>query len=150
MSQVNDFNKGIIEEFRANKGAVGAFAGAPMVLLTTTGAKSGQKRVNPLATLPEGDVLYVFASKAGAPTNPDWYHNVVAHPEVEVEFGEERFDAIATPVTGPERDRIWEEQKIKMPGFADYEKSTDRIIPVVELRRVETGTLGRWVPGLRK
>jgi deazaflavin-dependent oxidoreductase (nitroreductase family) len=140
MSQVNDFNQGIIDEFRANKGAVGAFAGAPMVLLTTTGAKSGQKRVNPLATLPEGDVLYVFASKAGAPTNPDWYHNVVAHPEVEVEFGEERFDAIATPVTGPERDRIWEEQKIKMPGFADYEKSTDRIIPVVELRRVETGT----------
>jgi deazaflavin-dependent oxidoreductase (nitroreductase family) len=140
MSQANDFNKQIIEEFRANKGAVGAFAGAPMVLLTTTGAKSGQKRVNPLAALPEGDVLYVFASKAGAPTNPDWYHNVLAHPEVGVEFGEERFDAIATAVTGAERDRIWEEQKTKMPGFADYEKSTDRIIPVVELRRVETKT----------
>ncbi len=141
MSRMNDFNRGIIEEFRTNKGAVGGqFAGAPLVLLTTTGAKSGQKRVNPLATLPKGDVLYVFASKGGAPSNPDWYHNVLAHPEVEVEFGEERFDAVATPVVGPEREPIWEEQKIRMPGFADYEKSTDRIIPVVELRRVETSS----------
>ena len=140
MTQVNDYNKQIIDEFRANKGAVGAFGGAPIVLLTTTGAKSGQKRVNPLAALPRGDVLYVFASKAGAPTNPDWYHNLLAHPEVEVEFGEDRFDAVATPVTGPERDRIWDEQKTAMPGFADYEKSTERIIPVVELRRVESRT----------
>ncbi len=141
MSQMNDFNQAIIEEFRANKGAVGGgFAGAPIVLLTTTGAKSGQKRVNPLAALPEGDLLYVFASKAGAPTNPDWYHNLLAHPEVGVEFGDKRFDAVATPVTGAERERIWDEQKTKMPGFADYEKSTDRIIPVVELRRADVKT----------
>jgi deazaflavin-dependent oxidoreductase (nitroreductase family) len=140
MSDMDDYNKPIIDEFRANKGAVAAFAGAPIVLLHTTGAKSGQERVNPLASLPKGDVLYVFASKAGAPTNPDWYHNVLAHPEVEVEFGEDRFAAVATPVTGPERDRIWEEQKTEMPGFADYEKATDRVIPVIELRRADSIT----------
>ena len=102
MSEMNDFNRGVIEEFRANHGKVGgAFDGAPMVLLTTTGAKSGQKRVNPLMASSRGRRLYVFASKAGAPTNPDWYHNLLAHPEVEVEFGDEQFDAVATPVTGP-------------------------------------------------
>jgi deazaflavin-dependent oxidoreductase (nitroreductase family) len=138
MTQVNDFNRNIIEEFRTNHGAVGGpFAGAPMVLLTTTGAKSGAKRVNPLAAQPADDgVLYVFASKGGAPTNPDWYHNVLAHPDVEVEFGDERFAAVATPVTGAERDRIFAEQVTRMPGFGDYEKKTSRVIPVVELRRV--------------
>ena len=105
---MNDFNRRIIEEFRANHGKVGGnFDGAPMVLLTTTGAKSGRKRTNPLASLPAGDVLYVFASKAGAPTNPDWYHNLLAHPEVEVEFGDEKFAAVAGRVKGPERDRIY-------------------------------------------
>ena len=80
MSEMNDFNRAVIDEFRANHGVVGgAFAGAPMVLLTTTGAKSGQKRVNPLAALVQGDTLYVVASKAGAPTNPDWYHNLLAN-----------------------------------------------------------------------
>jgi deazaflavin-dependent oxidoreductase (nitroreductase family) len=136
MSEMTDFNRGIIEEFRANHGKVGGgFDGASLVLLTTTGAKSGQKRVNPLATLPEGDTLYVFASKGGAPTNPDWYWNLVAHPEVEVEYGDERFDAVAHVVTGQERDRIFAVQKDRMPGFADYEKGTSRVIPVVELRR---------------
>lgn len=140
-SSPNDFNARIIEQFRANGGRVGEpFENMPLLLLHHLGARTGTERVNPVAYLADGNRYVIFASKAGAPTNPDWYHNVVAHPEVEVEFGEERFDAIATPVTGPERDRIWEEQKIKMPGFADYEKSTDRIIPVVELRRVETGT----------
>jgi deazaflavin-dependent oxidoreductase (nitroreductase family) len=137
MRQVNDFNTGIIEEFRASHGVVGGpFAGAPLVLLTTTGAKSGAKRTNPLAALPEGGRLYVFASKAGAPTNPDWYHNVVAHPEVEVEYGDEKFSAVAHVVTGPERDRLYEAQVAAMPGFGEYqERAGGRVIPVVELRR---------------
>jgi deazaflavin-dependent oxidoreductase (nitroreductase family) len=136
MAEMNDFNTGIIEEFRANHGKVGGnFEGAPMVLLTTTGAKSGKKRVNPLVSRPDGDVIYVFASKGGAPTNPDWYYNLLAHPEVEVEFGDDTFGAAATPVVGPERDRIYAAQAEKFPGFADYQKATDRVIPVVELRR---------------
>ena len=136
MSEVNDYNRGVIEEFRANKGKLtGPFEGAPLLLLTTTGAKSGQKRVNPVMALEEGDALYVFASKAGAPTNPDWYHNLRANPEVEVEFGDEHFDALATPVTGPERDRLYAAQVERFPGFGDYQKATERTIPVVELRR---------------
>jgi deazaflavin-dependent oxidoreductase (nitroreductase family) len=137
MSQVNDFNTGIIEEFRSNHGVVGGpFTGAPLVLLTTTGAKTGKKRTNPLATLPEGGRLYVFASKGGAPTNPDWYHNAVAHPEVEVEYGDEKFSAVAHVVTGAERDRLFAVQVQQMPGFGDYQaRSGGRVIPVVELRR---------------
>jgi len=133
---MTDFNKQVIQEFRANNGKVGGnFEGAPMVLITTTGAKSGQKRTTPLVSQPAGDVLYIFASKAGAPTNPDWYHNLLAHPEVEVEFGDEKFTAVATPVERSERDRIFAKQVEVFPGFADYEKATDRVIPVVELRR---------------
>ena|SRR3984885_8032993 len=131
-----DFNAGVIEEFRANKGKVAAFGDAPVVLLTTTGAKSGKKRVNPLVALLEGDQVYVVASKAGAPTNPDWYYNLLAHPDVSVELGQDRFDAVATPVTGPERDRLFAAQVAAQPGFADYEKkAVGRVIPVVELRR---------------
>lgn len=139
MSQVNDFNTGIIEEFRSNHGVVGGpFNGAPLVLLTTTGAKSGKRRTNPLATLPEDDRLYVFASKGGAPTNPDWYYNVVAHPEVEVEYGDETFSAVAHVLTGAERDRVFAAQVARMPGFGDYQSRTGgRVIPVVELRRTE-------------
>jgi len=127
MSEMRDFNRNVIEEFRANGGAVGGpFAGAPVVLLTTTGARSGATRTNPLVALPGRDgILYVFASKGGAPSNPDWFHNLVAHPGVVVEFGEERYEAVATPVTGAERDRL----------FAEYAKATDRLIPVIELRR---------------
>jgi deazaflavin-dependent oxidoreductase (nitroreductase family) len=137
MSEMSDFNRAVIEEFRANDGKVGGgFAGAPMVLLTTTGAKSGEKRVNPLVGLVDGGTLYVVASKAGAPTSPDWYHNLLANPEVEVEFGGERFEATAVPiVSGPERDRLYSAQVAAQPGFADYEKATTRVIPVVELRR---------------
>jgi deazaflavin-dependent oxidoreductase (nitroreductase family) len=137
MSQVNDYNSGIVEEFRANHGVVGGpFRGASLVLLTTTGAKSGKRRTNPLAALSQGGHLYVFASKAGAPTNPDWYHNVVAHPEVEVEYGDETFSAVAHVVTGAERDRIFEAQVAQMPGFGEYQARTGgRVIPVVELRR---------------
>ena len=137
MSSTNDFNQTIIEEFRANQGVVGGgFAGAPVVLLHTTGAKSGSARVNPLVSLPRDDgTFYVFASKAGAPTNPDWYHNLVAHPEVTVEFGTETFEATATPVTGEDRDRIYAEQASRYPGFADYQARTQRTIPVVALDR---------------
>jgi deazaflavin-dependent oxidoreductase (nitroreductase family) len=137
MTEMHDFNRGIIEEFRANHGKVGGgFDGASLVLLTTTGAKTGTQRVNPLATLAQNDTLYVFASKGGAPTDPDWYRNLVAHPDVEVEYGDEKFPAVARVVTGAERDRIFAVQKERMPGFADYEKGTSRVIPVVELRRL--------------
>jgi deazaflavin-dependent oxidoreductase (nitroreductase family) len=138
MTQMNDFNRSIVDEFRANHGRVGGpFEGAPIVLLTTTGAKSGATRVNPLATLPGDDgTLYVFASKGGAPTNPDWYYNLLAHPDVEVEFGDDRFRAVASEVTGAERDRLFREQVKRMPGFGDYEKNTTRVIPVIQLRPV--------------
>jgi deazaflavin-dependent oxidoreductase (nitroreductase family) len=137
MSEMTDFNTKIIEEFRTNDGVVGGpFEGARLVLLTTTGARTGATRVNPLASLTTDDGrLFVFASKAGAPENPDWYRNLVAHPEVGVELGREKFTAVAEPVTGSERDRIFGLQKEQMPGFGDYEKATTRIIPVVELRR---------------
>jgi deazaflavin-dependent oxidoreductase (nitroreductase family) len=137
MSDMGGFNRTVIEEFRANHGVVGGgFAGAPMVLLTTIGAKSGTKRVNPLVGFVDDGTLYVVASKGGAPTNPDWYHNLLAHPEVEVEFGDDRFEATAVPiVSGPERDRLYAVQVAAQPGFADYAKSTTRMIPIVELRR---------------
>ncbi len=135
MTDVNDFNTQIIEEFRANAGVVAQFGGAPLLLLTTTGAKSGQDRVHPMMYRPEGERMFVFASKAGAPSNPDWYHNLVAHPEVTVEVGAERFGAKARVVTGPERDRIYAAHAAEYPGFAEYQEKTDRIIPVVELDR---------------
>jgi len=137
MSDMSDFNQSIVDEFRANDGVVGGpFAGAPVVLLHTTGAKSGKARLNPLVAQPGDDgILYIFASKAGAPDNPDWYHNLLAHPEVEIEFGKEHFSATATPVTGDERDRIYTRQKELMPGFADYEAKTTRTIPVIALSR---------------
>ncbi len=131
-----NFNQGVIEEFRANHGKVAAFGDAPVVLLTTTGARSGTKRVNPLVALLDGERIYVVASKAGAPSNPDWYYNLVAHPEVVVELGDELFAAVAAPVTGTERDRLFVEQVAYQPGFAEYaEKAAPRVIPVVELRR---------------
>jgi deazaflavin-dependent oxidoreductase (nitroreductase family) len=137
MSDTNDFNKAIIEEFRANQGVVGGgFAGAPMVLLHTTGAKSGLERVNPLVCHPGGEgVLHVFASKGGAPTDPDWYRNLTAHPEVTVEFGQDTFEATATTVTGEERDRIYAEQVASFPAFGEYQERAGRTIPVVALRR---------------
>lgn len=138
MSDVQDWNSKIIEEFRANEGRVGGpFAGAPMLLLHTTGAKTGQERVNPMMYLDLDGHRYVFASKAGADTNPDWYWNLVAHPGVTVEVGTERYEANATPVTGGGRDRIYAEQARQYPGFAEYEQKTSRVIPVVEL--VPTG-----------
>jgi deazaflavin-dependent oxidoreductase (nitroreductase family) len=134
---MNDFNTKIVDEFRANHGQVGGpFTGAPMLVLTTTGAKSGEARVNPLVYLADGDRLVIFASKAGAPTNPDWYHNLRAHPRVTVERGDETFAADAIVVEGEERDRLYAQQASVMPGFAEYQEKTARVIPVVVLTAV--------------
>jgi len=136
MSDMNDFNTQVIAEFRANGGKVGGpFEGTPIVLLTTKGAKSGLERVTPVVARTEGDKLYVFASKAGAPTNPDWFHNLVADPSVGVEFGTDRFDARATVLEGVERDRIYAAQAADYANFAEYQAGTDRVIPVVQLER---------------
>jgi deazaflavin-dependent oxidoreductase (nitroreductase family) len=134
---MDDFNQQVIEEFRANEGRVQAFAGATVVLLHTTGAKSGAERINPLvAQTGDAGQLYVFGSRGGAPTHPHWYLNLVAHPEVTVEVGTETFAARAVEINGPERDAIWQRQKELAPGFAEYEKTAgDRIIPVIELQR---------------
>jgi len=132
-----DWNSKIIEEFRANGGKVGGpFEGATLLLLHTVGARTGQSRVNPVAYLPVEGGYAVFASKAGAPTNPDWYHNLLAHPQVEAEIGTETVPVRARVAQGQERDRIWARQKIAMPGFADYETKTTRQIPVVILEPV--------------
>ena len=136
MPEVDDWNKKIIEEFRANGGRVGGnFEGAPLLLLHTTGAKTGAERVNPMMYLDLDGRRFVFASKAGHPTNPAWYHNLVANPAVRVEVATETYSATARPVTGDERDRIYAEQARRYPGFAEYQEKTDRVIPVVELVR---------------
>ena len=134
---MSDFNAKIIEEFRAHGGKVGGpFEGAPMVLLTTVGAKSGAQRTTPLVYLPDGERVVVFASMAGAPTNPAWYHNLVANPSVIVEVGDQRYGATATVLTGDERDRLYADQASRMPAFADYAtKAAGRVIPVVALER---------------
>ena len=136
MSDANDWNKAIIEEFRANDGKVGGmFADMPLLLLHTTGAKSGLPRINPMAYLVDGNRLVVIASKAGAPTNPDWYHNVVANPDVKVEVGTEQFQARATVAEEPERTQLYEKMATLNPGFAEYQQKTTRIIPVIILTR---------------
>jgi len=132
----NNFNQKIIEEFRSNAGKVGGpFEGAPILLLHTTGAKSGQERVNPLAYGTDGDRLVVFGSKGGAPNHPDWYHNLRANPQTRVEVGTDTFDVTARTAEGEERERLWSRQKQVMPGFADYEQKTARQIPVIILER---------------
>jgi deazaflavin-dependent oxidoreductase (nitroreductase family) len=137
----NETNREVIEEFRANAGAVdgamgGYFKGKPMLLLHTTGAKTGAERVTPLMYLDDGDRRFVFASKGGAPDNPDWFYNLKANPDVAVEVGTERYPARATVITGAERDRIYAAQVAVLPQFGDYEKSTTRTIPVVEVTPV--------------
>ena len=132
----NDFNRRIIEEFRANGGEVGGqFEGAPMLLLHTTGAKTGKERVSPLMYQQVGDDLAIFGSRGGAPTHPDWYRNIVAEPSVTVEVGTETVPMQARITSGEERARIWEQQKAMAPGFAEYEKTANREIPVVLLSR---------------
>jgi deazaflavin-dependent oxidoreductase (nitroreductase family) len=134
MTEAADWNSGIIAEFRANGGKVGGpFEGMPLLLLHTTGAKSGADRVNPVSYRRAGDGYAVFASKAGAPTNPDWYHNLVAHPQVQVEVGTQTLPMTARVTSGAERDDIWTAHKTQYPGFAEYETKTSRQIPVVVL-----------------
>jgi deazaflavin-dependent oxidoreductase (nitroreductase family) len=136
MSDFNDWNRKIIEEFRANEGKVGGqFEGANLLLLHTTGARSGQERINPLAYQQVGEDYAVFGSKGGAPTDPDWYRNLVAHPSVTLEVGTETFPATARVAEGEERERIWSRQKEAVPGFAEYEQQTNRSIPVVVISR---------------
>ena len=134
MAEVNDWNTQIIEEFRANGGKVGGpFEGAPLLLLHTTGAKTGQARINPVMYQADGDNYVVFASKAGAPTNPDWYHNLVANPRASIEVGDKTLNVVARVVDGETRERLWSTQKERYPGFAEYEAKTNRQIPVVVL-----------------
>jgi deazaflavin-dependent oxidoreductase (nitroreductase family) len=134
---MSDWNTPVIEEFRANGGKVGGqFEGAPLLLLHTVGARTGRERVNPMMYRRVGDNYAVFASKAGAPTNPDWYHNLVANPDVTAEIGGDTVQVRAR-VAGPdERESIWTAQKTEYPGFADYETKTNRQIPVVILEPV--------------
>jgi deazaflavin-dependent oxidoreductase (nitroreductase family) len=136
---MSDWNDKVIAEFRANEGRVGGqFEGAPILLLHSTGAKSGKERVNPMMYMAVDDGWAVFASKAGADDNPDWFHNLKAHPEARIEVGTQTLEVVARVLDPEEREPIWEEQKRRYPGFADYEEKTDRVIPVVLLR--ESGT----------
>jgi deazaflavin-dependent oxidoreductase (nitroreductase family) len=135
-----DWNKGIIEEFRANGGKVGGqFKGAPLLILKTKGAKTGLERANPMMYQADGDRFLIFASKGGSPTHPDWYHNLLANPRATVEVGDETFDVDAEVLTGEERDRFYAIQAERYPGFADYEVKTDgiRTIPVIALVRAD-------------
>jgi deazaflavin-dependent oxidoreductase (nitroreductase family) len=139
MSTADDYNQPVIEEFRANGGKVGgSFEGFPLVLVHHTGAKSGTKRVNPLVYQRlDDDSIAIFASKGGAPTNPDWFHNLVANPNTSIEIGTERYDVTARVASPEERQRIWDEQKKVFPNFAEYEKTAGgREIPVVVLDKV--------------
>ena|SRR5436190_964839 len=132
----SDWNRKIIEEFHTNAGVVGGpFEGTPLLLLHTKGAKTGQARINPVAYQTVGDGFAVFASKGGAPTNPDWFHNLVAHPHVTIEVGTETLEVEARVAEGDERERIWTAQKERHQGFASYEEKTTRQIPVVILER---------------
>ena len=136
MADRNDWNRQTIEAFRANGGKVGGvWEGRPLLLLTTTGAKSGQRRTTPVMYLPDGDRLLVFATKAGAPTNPAWYHNLKAYPEVTVEVGTETYEATATSLTGEERDRLYAKQASLYPQFGEYQARATRKIPVIALER---------------
>ncbi|HUI03693.1 MAG TPA: nitroreductase family deazaflavin-dependent oxidoreductase [Acidimicrobiales bacterium] len=136
MTEAEDFNSHVIDEFRAHGGRVGGrFEGAPVLLLHHTGARTGRERVSPMMYQRVGDSLAVFASQGGAPTNPAWYHNLVAHPNAVVEGGTENVRVVARVARDDEREPIWETQKRDDPGFAEYESRTDRRIPVVILER---------------
>jgi deazaflavin-dependent oxidoreductase (nitroreductase family) len=133
---VSDFNQRIIDEFRANGGKVGPpFEGAPMVVLHTTGAKSGAEREHPLVSFERDGRLFIIASKAGADSHPAWFHNLRANPEVTIEQGTETFSARATPVPEPERAELYAAFAAERPNFAEYQEKTSRVIPVVELAR---------------
>jgi deazaflavin-dependent oxidoreductase (nitroreductase family) len=135
-TELDDWNARVIAEFRNSAGAPGGpGAGRPLLLLTTVGARTGQQRTTPLVYLADGERLLVFASKGGSPTNPDWYHNLVAHPDIAVEKGRETIAVRATEVHGAERDATFERQAARFPIFAEYARTLDRTIPVLRLDR---------------
>jgi deazaflavin-dependent oxidoreductase (nitroreductase family) len=135
-----DFNAQIVEEFHANEGHVGGmFEGTPPPLLHHTGAKPGKSRINPLAYQSDDGRYVVFASKAGAPTNPDWYHNLMAQPNVTIEVGTDTIDVVASEATGEERERLYRTQAERTPQFAEYEKKSGRVIPVIVLTPIKAG-----------
>lgn len=134
---MNEINKKVIVDFRENDGKVGGmFEGASMILVHHVGAKSGTPRIAPLVYLADGDRLFIFASKGGAPEHPSWYHNLLANPKTTVEVGTDTFEVVAKDITGPEHDEIYAKQAALSPQFADYQRKTSRVIPVVELERV--------------
>ena len=138
MSEASDRNKAIIDEFRANEGRIGGrFEGRTLLLLHTKGAKSKQERINPVAYVKDGERFVVIASKGGAPTNPDWYYNIVADPALTVEAGTEKFQVRATVAEEPERTRLYHKMTEMMPGFGDYQQKTTRKIPVIVLTPVK-------------
>ena len=135
-----DFNAQIIEEFHSSEGRVGGmFEGMPLLLLHHTGAKSGKSRVNPLAYQADDGRYVVFASKGGAPSNPDWYHNLKANPQAKIEVGTDTIDVVASEASGEERERLFRTQAERVPQFAEYEQKTERVIPVIVLTPTETG-----------
>jgi deazaflavin-dependent oxidoreductase (nitroreductase family) len=135
VSEMSDFNRKIIDEFRANEGKVGGpFEGAPVLLLTSTGAKSGEQHTTPVVYQQDGERMVIFASKAGAPENPAWFHNLRANPTASVEVGSDTVEVEAVVTDGEERQRLFSKQKQLMPQFADYEQKTTRQIPVVALQ----------------
>jgi deazaflavin-dependent oxidoreductase (nitroreductase family) len=132
----NDFNAGVIEEFRANGGTAGGmFEGKPLLLVHNVGAKSGKEFVTPLVYLADGEDWVIFASKGGAPNNPGWYHNLKAQPAVSIEVGTDTVEVTAEEATGPERDRLYGIQEEQQPQFSEYAQKTDRKIPVIVLKR---------------
>ncbi len=138
MSNQVNWNQSIIDEFRANSGRVGGpFAGRTLLLLHTIGAKSGQERVNPVAYVKDGDRFVIIASKGGAPTNPDWYYNILAHPLVTIEVGTDKFQARAEVAPDPERTQLYDKMVAVNPGFDEYRRKTTRAIPVITLTPVK-------------
>jgi deazaflavin-dependent oxidoreductase (nitroreductase family) len=135
---MHDFNQGVMKEFRDNGGKVlsGPFVNAPLLLLTTTGAKSGKPFTTPLVYTKDGDRIVIIASKGGFPTHPAWYHNLKAHPTVTLELGKEKFQAKANITKDPERQRLFDAQAKVMPNFDEYQKNTTRQIPVIVLERM--------------
>ena len=141
-TSMNDFNAQIIEEFHANDGRVGGmFEGSTLLLLHHVGARTGTQRINPLMYSRDGDRYVIFASKAGAPTNPDWYHNLKANPNVSIEVGTDTIDVVASEATGEDRARLFQAQTERSPQFAEYQSKTDRVIPVVVLTPTELASI---------
>ncbi len=129
---MSDWNAGVIQEFRKNRGKVGGnFEGAPLLLINHTGAKTRKIRINPVMYLKDGNRYLVFGSKGGADTHPDWYHNLKAHPDVKIEVGDETIDVHAEEIKGAERDRLYDKQAALYPQFAQYQKKTKRVIPII-------------------